>query len=214
MSLYTRVDLAVNNLLDVGYPIHTESAIITTGTLTAGAVLGRIATAVGTPSYGADNTGNGTIGTISLGAQVIGGIYQLSCNTAPTSGSTAKFTLTDPLGSVISTTVGTGSQTTTTHLVFTITAGGTAFAINDVILVPVLGSNYKLSATAAVDGSATPVAILLQDTDASSAEQTAPILLAGRVNTRALSYGTGHSAGTVKWPLRTVGIHTVAFHSN
>jgi len=214
MSLYTRVDLAVDNLLDVAYPIHTESATITTGTLSAGAVLGRIATAVGTPSYGADNTGNGTIGTISLGAQVIGGVYQLSCNTVATSGSTAKFTLTDPLGSVISTTVGTGSQTTTTHLVFTITAGGTAFAIDDVILVPVLGSNYKLSATAAVDGSATPVAVLLQDTDASSAEQTAPILLAGRVNTRALSYGTGHSAGTVKWPLRTVGIHSVAFHSN
>jgi hypothetical protein len=213
MNLYTKVELAPSNLLDGNYPIHTESGIITTGNLTAGAVLGRIATAAGTPAYGADNTGNGTIGSISLGAQVIGGVYGLICNTAPTSGSTAKFTLTDPLGNVISTTIGTGSQQTTTHLIFTITAGGTAFAIDDVITVPVLASNYKLSASAAVDGSATPVAILLQDTDATSAEQTAPVLLAGRVNARDLSYGTGHTFGTVKWPLRALGIHAVAFQT-
>lgn len=200
--------LFTDNLIDRTYPFRTDSGTITTGTLTTGSVLGRISTAVGTPSYGENNIGNGTIGTMSLGAQVMSGIYHLSCNTAPTSGSTAKFTLTDPLGTVLSTTVGTGSQTTTTHLVFTITAGGTAFEVNDVILVPVLGQNYKLSASAAVDGSAIPVAVLLQDVDASAASVVATILVAGAVNSRQLVFGTGHSAGTVKEPLRSRGIYT------
>ena len=208
MSLYTRVDFPSSDLLDAAYPIHTDTAVITTGNLVAGAVLGRVATAAGTPAYGLTNVGNGTIGSISLGAQVIGGVYSLVCNIA---GASAKFTLTDPLGTVLSTTIAIGSQQTTTHLVFTITAGGTAFAVGDVITGPVLASNFKLAATAAVDGSATPVAVLLQDTDATSSAQTASILLAGRINARKLSYGTGHSLGTVKWPLRALGIHVVTF---
>jgi hypothetical protein len=201
--------LPYDNLVDQSYPQRTKTGTITTGTLTAGAVLGRINTSAGPPAYGEDNVGNGTIGSISLGAQATGGIYNISCNTVATSGTTAKFTLTDPLGNTVSTTIGTGSQQTTTHLVFTITAGGTAFAIDDVITVPVLAGNYKLSASAAVDGSATPVAVLLTDADASSASAEALILVAGAVNSRRLNFGTGHSAGTVEDSLRIRGIHLV-----
>jgi hypothetical protein len=201
--------LPYDNLIDQSYPLRTKTGTITTGTLTAGAVLGRINTSVGTPAYSANNTGNGTIGSISLGAQATGGVYNLNCNTVATSATTAKFTLTDPLGNVISTAIATGSQQTTTHLVFTITAGGTAFAIGDVITVPVLAGNYKLAASAANDGSATPVAILLTDADASSASVESLILVAGAVNARRLSFGTGHSAGTVEDALRIRGIHLV-----
>jgi hypothetical protein len=199
--------LPYDNILDQSYSRLTKSGTITTGTLTAGAVLGRINTAVGTPAYG-DNTGDGTIGTISLGAQATGGIYNLICTTGG-SGTAARFTLTDPLGNVISTVIASGSQQTTTHLVFTITAGTVAFAIGDVITVPVLAGNYKLSASAASDGSAIPVAILLTDADASSASVEALILVAGAVNSRSLTFGTGHSAGTVVDPLRIRGIHLV-----
>ena len=200
--------LPYDNILDQSYPRLTKSGTITTGNLSAGAVLGRINTAVGTPAYGGDNTGDGTIGTISLGAQATGGIYNLICTTGG-SGTAARFTITDPLGNVISTVIASGSQQTTTHLVFTITAGTVAFAIGDVITVPVLAGNYKLSASAAVDGSATPVAILLTDADASSASVEALILVAGAVNSRSLTFGTGHSAGTVVEPLRIRGIHLV-----
>ena len=205
MAISTTTNFPQSNLTDYSYPNVIAGGTITTGTLTAGAVLGRINTSAGTPAYG-DNTGDGTIGTISLGAQATGGIYNLICTTGG-SGSAARFTLTDPLGNVISTVIASGSQQTTTHLVFTITAGTVAFVIGDVITVPVLAGNYKLSASAAGDGSAVPDCILLEDVDASSQAKLAPVLKSGKANIHLLTYGTGHSAGTVVSALRTRGIH-------
>ena len=195
----TRVEL-INRFI----PPLLKAGTITTGNLVAGSVLGRINTSVGTPTYGGENVGDGTIGTISLGAQAFGGIYQLECiDTDPST----LFKLTSPLGTILSEAIAVGSQQTTTHLVFTLTQGNTDFDVGDLIFVPVLSGNYKLSASAAVDGSAVPSAILINDVDATSAPTEALIMTFGAVFKNALVFGTGHSIGTTEEVLRQKGIY-------
>jgi hypothetical protein len=66
---------------------------------------------------------------------------------------------------------------------------------------------YKLAASAAGDGSQTPVAILAQDTDASGGDVVgAPIYLMGEFNANALSLGVGTTLAAAKTALRAVGI--------
>lgn len=65
---------------------------------------------------------------------------------------------------------------------------------------------YVLSLAAAEDGSQTPVAILAEDTDATSADKTTVAYLTGEFNTAAMTFGTGHTAASVKAGLRDLGI--------
>jgi Bacteriophage lambda head decoration protein D len=65
-----------------------------------------------------------------------------------------------------------------------------------------------LSASAAVDGSQTPYAVLAEDCDASSGDVTnVAVYIKGELNENALSFGAGHDATTVKAPLRDIGIY-------
>jgi hypothetical protein len=74
------------------------------------------------------NTGNGTIGTLSLGNTAKPGVYVAKFTTA------TAYTVTDPTGAVVGTGV-TGTAFTglngVTPIEFTITAGGTAFVAGD-----------------------------------------------------------------------------------
>lgn len=65
---------------------------------------------------------------------------------------------------------------------------------------------FLLSASAAVDGSQTPVAILMQDVAVSGAARVGVVAFSGEFNATKLSFGAGHTAATVEWPLRQVGI--------
>ena len=65
---------------------------------------------------------------------------------------------------------------------------------------------YVLSASASSDGSQTPVAILAEDTDASSADKTTVAYLTGEFNAAAMTFGAGHTADSVKAGLRDLGI--------
>lgn len=65
---------------------------------------------------------------------------------------------------------------------------------------------YILSLAAAADGSQTPVAILAEDADATSADQTTVAYLTGEFNTAAMTFGTGHTAASVAAGLRDLGI--------
>jgi hypothetical protein len=65
---------------------------------------------------------------------------------------------------------------------------------------------YVLSLAAANDGSQTPVAILAENANATSADVTTVAYLAGEFNTAALTFGTGHTAASTKAGLRDVGI--------
>src|SRR5690606_4495430 len=61
---------------------------------------------------------------------------------------------------------------------------------------------YKLSASGAGDGSETPTAILLQDTDASAGALSAPVAISGAFNARALTVGAGHTVASITDGLR------------
>lgn len=60
------------------------------------------------------------------------------------------------------------------------------------------------------DGRRTPYAVLLEDTDATSADKAAPVALAGVFNGAALIFGGSDTLATHRAALRDVGIFTQA----
>lgn len=58
------------------------------------------------------------------------------------------------------------------------------------------------SLSAAVDGSQTPDAILVEDCDATAGDKQALVYLSGEFNDDKLGYGTGHDAASVKEAFR------------
>ncbi|MGL6222783.1 MAG: head decoration protein [Steroidobacteraceae bacterium] len=69
------------------------------------------------------------------------------------------------------------------------------------------GGKYNLSLSAASDGSQTPRAILAEDIDASGGDKEAVVYISGDFNERAITYGTAHTAATVREGLRDQNIY-------
>lgn len=65
---------------------------------------------------------------------------------------------------------------------------------------------YVLSASAAGDGSQTPVAILAEDADATAGDKVTVAYLTGEFNTAALTLGAGHTIASITAGLRDQGI--------
>lgn len=65
---------------------------------------------------------------------------------------------------------------------------------------------YVHSLAASSDGSEVPRAILAEATDATSADKTTVAYLTGEFNATAITFGTGHTASSVKDGLRDKGI--------
>ncbi|KRR16877.1 hypothetical protein CQ13_36560 [Bradyrhizobium retamae] len=65
---------------------------------------------------------------------------------------------------------------------------------------------YRMSTSAAVDGSAVPVTILGEDCDATSADKVTIAHFGGVYDENALVYGAGHTAAGVREQLRDFGI--------
>ena len=63
-----------------------------------------------------------------------------------------------------------------------------------------------LSAAASSDGSQTPVAVLVHDTDASAADAETLYYERGDFNAASVTYGAGHTAASVRADLRALGI--------
>lgn len=61
---------------------------------------------------------------------------------------------------------------------------------------------YKLSASAANDGSEVPDVILAEDIDASAGDAQAVVYFSGEFNTKALTLGTGHTIESISANLR------------
>ena len=116
-----KMGFAMNSVLQM--PVTTT---YTYGSVTASALAG---------------TGNGTIGTLSVAAPAIPGAYKLVLNTAVANGGV--WTLTDPLGSVLSMTltqtvgVGTATAFSVNGLNFTITDGTTDFGVGATFTITV-----------------------------------------------------------------------------
>lgn len=77
-------------------------------------------------------------------------------------------------------------------------------------LVGVIAASGKatLSLSAASDGSQTPVGILAEDCDASGGDKATLIYISGDFNTRAMTFGTGHTAASTRLGLAARGIYT------
>ena len=65
---------------------------------------------------------------------------------------------------------------------------------------------YKLSASAATDGSQTPDLVLAEDCDATTGDKTALAYERGDFNANALTLGTGHTVASIREGLRAKGI--------
>lgn len=68
---------------------------------------------------------------------------------------------------------------------------------------------YIKSASAAGDGSQTPDAILAEDVDATAADKEAMVYYTGDFDETAVTFGTGHTAASVREGLRAKGIHLI-----
>lgn len=87
----------------------------------------------------------------------------------------------------------------------TIAAGQTLVA--GAVLGKVTASGeYKLSASAAGDGSQSPVVILDEDVDTTAGAKPAPVQLTGEVFGSALTLGAGHTLASVKTALRPLSL--------
>lgn len=176
-------------------PERTDSATVTGGAdLVRGSLLGQVLIVAGSAVAGT-NTGNGTISAITLGAKAKVGAYTIRFTGATT------YTVVNPAGVQLTPGVAAGAYTDA-ELNFTFTAGGTAMVAGDTFTITnTAGSgSYKLSATAATDGSQNPVAVLLDAAlcATNAADQVAPIALMGEFNSNAMTFGTGWTAATAK----------------
>lgn len=188
--------------------ITRDGTILTGNSLSRGDLLGKIALGAASVEADGGNTGNGvlTMNATPLGTLAQAGAYVLTCIAAASNAGT--FQVRAPDGTLLpQATVAVAY--TGDHIQFTIADGGTDFAVGDKITVTVAegSGKYKKSLAAALDGSQNPVAILAADTDATSADTNAPLYVTGEFNENEVSFGTGHTADSVREALRDLNIH-------
>jgi hypothetical protein len=177
--------------------------------LLRGTLLGKtsVSATVGAAVADAGNTGNGTVGTVTAGAEAKNGNYRLVCVEPGTNAGV--FAVFNPNGIEIGrATVGVAF---TGGINFTIADGSADFISGDAFTVAVSAAVYKYlkSAAAATDGSEVPDLILADDCDASAADATGVAYATGIFDDGAVIYGTGHTADSVREGLRKLGIHLI-----
>lgn len=134
-----------------------------------------IAVPAGSAVANAGNTGNGTFGAITAKTGVQPGTYNVEFIAA------TKFNVTDPLGNFVA--EGSTGSAFANQLGFTITAGGTPFAVGDGFTIAVAAGSGKvvpLNLTA-VDGSQNPCGVNVRQAMV-SATSDAPVVLAERLS--------------------------------
>lgn len=170
-----------------------------------GEVLGSVAIGSATSAAkSGGNTGNGTMGTITVGAAQAG-VYQLRITKAATNA--GDFQVTDPAGDVVG--VGTVAVAFSGGgLSFTLADGSTDFIVGDGFDITVAAGSgkYKSSVATATDGSQTPDVIAAETVDATSADKGITVYVSGDFNQDALTLGSGHTAASIADGLRTKGI--------
>lgn len=91
-----------------------------------------------------------------------------------------------------------------------VTVTGGSRKRGDVLGKVTADGKYKLSEAAADDGSEEPVAILMEDVDASGSDKEAFVYETGLFNQNALTFGDGHDVDSTRTDLRRLGIHLKA----
>lgn len=204
---------APNRLLAGGNQgLVSESGTLLTGqNLLRGALLGRIKLgAASAAAKAGGNTGNGTLtmdATTPLLAGAQAGVYTVRCITAAANNGT--FRITAPDGDVLGDVVmAAGAGTFSNQVKFALADGASDFIVGDGFDITVAAGTgkYVLSLAAAVDGSQEPEAILVDDVDATAADKVCGVYVAGEFNSRAITFGTGHTAASVRDVLRAKSI--------
>ena len=158
--------------------------------LQAGHVLGKVTVGTVTGAAASGNTGNGAISALSAGAGAKPGVYQAICIAVATNSGT--FEVTDPDGVAIGRVVVGAAFAGAVN--FTIGDGATDYAAGDRWLITVAeGSDkYKEYNPANTDGSEVPVALCLDNVDATAGDQKAvAILRMAEVNAAELIWFSG-----------------------
>lgn len=172
-----------------------DNGILLSGqNLGAGAVLGRTATTgTITAAAAAGNTGNGTMGTLSVGGGAKVGDYRVII--IEPGANAGVFEVIDPDGVLVGR--GTVAVAFAGDVNFTLADGATDFVSGDLFTLTVsqLTSKYKVLTPAATDGTQRAAAILLADTDASAADKACAVITrSAEVNGNELTYPGGITA--------------------
>ncbi|WP_338523360.1 head decoration protein [Pseudomonas batumici] len=179
----------------------TQPILIGSGTLKRGTVLGQQTVNPIQAAAAQGNTGNGTLGSISVGAAVEVGIYTITATSATV------FSVIDPEGVVLGNATA-GTPFTSAEINLTLTAGATAFVVGDAFTISVFDAvgTYVQCVRTASDGSQNPVAILVDDADASLGPVTAGGYLAGEFNASKLIFDTSWSLPGLVSAMRPYGM--------
>jgi hypothetical protein len=203
----TESTMTPDNLIAGATQLVSESVTLLSGeNRSRGALLGKI-TLGGVTETHAGNTGTGAMtidATTPLLADAQTGVYKAVCIAAASNSGT--FRVFDPKGNALGDVV--IAATFANQIKFVI-ADATDFIVGDTFLVTVAAGSlkWKLSASAAVDGSQVPRGILSRNTDASAGDIVTGVYVQGEFNERAITFGAGHTAASVRDQLRALGIH-------
>jgi len=186
-----------------GIALRTRKVILAAGAVFAlGSVLGiaTISAATAAPKQGG-NTGNGTISAVTLKTDAKLGIYTVRMTDA------THFDVHDPDGLLLEEAVAVGAAVSN-DLGFTVTAGGTAFAVGDGFDITVApGSNKaKLAAAAGLDGSDEPSLVLPYAVDATGGDVEAMAYESGDFIEENLVFGDGITPDGAREGLRRKNI--------
>ena len=180
----------------------SQPIVLLSGTLKRGTVLGQQTSSPISAAAKAGNTGNGTIGSLSVGASPKVGVYKAIATNSTT------FAVTDPEGGAVGNATVGSAFSTGGQIGFTITAGGTAFAAGDEFDITVSDATggFITCVKTAVDGSQNPVAILADDADASAGPVTTGGYVMGEFNGNALTFDASWTLAQLVSAARAAGI--------
>ncbi|MCO5352580.1 MAG: head decoration protein [Bryobacteraceae bacterium] len=169
-----------------------DEAVLGAGNLLTGAIVGRKAPAV-TVTPGASNTGNGVMGTVTLGPAALPGNYVLTCKTKQANAGV--LTVADPRGLPLPD-LTVAVAYTGDHINMTLADGATDFEVGDAFTIGVATSNEVGEFNpAASDGLQFAAGVLAFDTDATGGA-TAAVVIARQaiVQRNALVWKSGVTA--------------------
>jgi len=161
---------------DNKYSLDVVTLDASAAALKAGTVLGKIAASSATSAAkSGGNTGNGSMGSITVGTGAQAGVYKLRITKA--AANAGDFQLIDPQGDV----VGVGTVAVAFNnggLAFTLADGATDFAVGDGFDITVTGSGkYVAYSNAATNGSEVASAILKDNVVDSTSDQKVVVVV-------------------------------------
>lgn len=193
---------------------NTDSGTLLQGeNIVRGTVLGLVAVDAGAvtvadPTFSGSGDGVLTKATPAYGVGVQEGTYKVRLIEAGSN--SGQFEVRRPDGTIDG--YATVAAAYDGQVKFTIADGSTDFSAAAqfslaVTIADTAAGKYKKSVAAATDGSQTPVAIAVEDSNATAADKTVLLYTGGRFLTTGLTLGSGHTASGIKAALRDVGIY-------